>query len=880
MPKIKTIFIALIPLLCLCVKAQNPLPNYVNFTAENGLPSSEVYDGIQDENGYLWFGTDRGVARFNGYEFQQFTTEDGLTDNVVFELYEDWQGRIWFLTYNGQLCFFENEKIHPYRYNDILKRELPSFNMFHSFYVDKNNTVYLTDRVKSGLIIIDKNGDYQRRIERGDFYKEYRFAQVENNYLIYSAADSSKLPLEREQSMKVHYMFNQKKICHSTFGPVRAKVHQFNDSIICFNSYDSLFLFNVYQEKMIERFGFNSRICAVEGDENNVFVAFENIGGKFYQLNGNKLINYQSVLNGYSTSGYIKDNEGGHWYLTVDKGVFYEKKTAITSYTPQNGLADYYVRELMTFNEKPYVGFDTTVQSIDQLDSVIVFQLQDQFSKVALDTNFQVEDSVLFFSGAPLINFRTGFIYPRVSTSALSEVVEKENKYYIFSGKGFVYDKDTGEFRELKFGNGKMFYRVDAALIKNEKDFWIGSSQGLYHQKGEHFLDMATISPLFACRIVSLEQTDKFEIIAGTRGSGVIFFDGENVFNLSTHNGLNTPDVTQIYVDFEDNLWVCTYKGLHCINLNDLNDIRYFTQSDGLISNEITDVLRHRDTVYVGTREGLSIIDMAGYQENDYPIKLFPISAKLNGEQIAYDSVIHIKPGDKTFEFEYLGLNYQALGNIEYRYRIHEVSEEWNTTKNRLFRLESFPETGTFSVEIQARRYPNGNWNNEIIQFQLIFHPPFYKTWWFLITSILVIAGLIYLAFQTNLIAYNKHIQNEIIRRLLQRLGKEDYLVLKIGKEMVRINKREILYVQASKDYVEIHTPYKRYLYRSTLKGIAEKLSAINFIRVHRSYLVQKSKIDSISKDRVMVHNHPLPIGKTYQNNLKELKNKFSELNT
>ena len=53
----------------------------INYNVENGLPSSEVYGVVQDSEGYMWFTTDRGVSKFNGYDFINYTTKDGLIDN-------------------------------------------------------------------------------------------------------------------------------------------------------------------------------------------------------------------------------------------------------------------------------------------------------------------------------------------------------------------------------------------------------------------------------------------------------------------------------------------------------------------------------------------------------------------------------------------------------------------------------------------------------------------------------------------------------------------------------------------------------------------------------------------------------------------------------
>ena len=71
------------------VYAQSSAPLFMHYSPENGLPSSQVYQVLQDKKGYLWFATDHGVCKYNGYEFKTFTTADGLTDNTVFKIFLD-----------------------------------------------------------------------------------------------------------------------------------------------------------------------------------------------------------------------------------------------------------------------------------------------------------------------------------------------------------------------------------------------------------------------------------------------------------------------------------------------------------------------------------------------------------------------------------------------------------------------------------------------------------------------------------------------------------------------------------------------------------------------------------------------------------------------
>jgi hypothetical protein len=71
------------------------------------LPSSNVYRAYQDSKGFLWFCTDKGLARFDGYHFESFTTKNGLPNNDVWQCAEDKQKRIWFLTYSSVFFYFD-----------------------------------------------------------------------------------------------------------------------------------------------------------------------------------------------------------------------------------------------------------------------------------------------------------------------------------------------------------------------------------------------------------------------------------------------------------------------------------------------------------------------------------------------------------------------------------------------------------------------------------------------------------------------------------------------------------------------------------------------------------------------------------------------------
>ena len=90
---------------------------------------------------------------------------------------------------------------------------------------------------------------------------------------------------------------------------------------------------------------------------------------------------------------------------------------------------------------------------------------------------------------------------------------------------------------------------------------------------------------------------------------------------------------------------------------------------------------------------------------------------------------------------------------------------------------------------------------------------------------------------------------------------------------MLKIQLKDIIYIQALGDYVNIHTNDKRYTVHSTLRRMEEKLTPSKFYRLHRSYLVSMDHIDTVEDNTAYVGKNHLPIGEQFK---KELLRKLN----
>ncbi|MBS1750896.1 MAG: response regulator transcription factor [Bacteroidetes bacterium] len=111
------------------------------------------------------------------------------------------------------------------------------------------------------------------------------------------------------------------------------------------------------------------------------------------------------------------------------------------------------------------------------------------------------------------------------------------------------------------------------------------------------------------------------------------------------------------------------------------------------------------------------------------------------------------------------------------------------------------------------------------------------------------------------LVLYNK-------ARLLDYTLGGDAVFIKEGHSQVKILLHEILYLEALKDYSGIVTASKKYCILSTLTGLLEQKAFTSFVRIHRSYAVQKNYITKITAKEVFIKDIALPLGGIYKESL------------
>lgn len=100
------------------------------------------------------------------------------------------------------------------------------------------------------------------------------------------------------------------------------------------------------------------------------------------------------------------------------------------------------------------------------------------------------------------------------------------------------------------------------------------------------------------------------------------------------------------------------------------------------------------------------------------------------------------------------------------------------------------------------------------------------------------------------------------------RLPVIDKFFIRNNQEMIAVDVKDILFVQADDNYATLYTIKQNHIVSHTLKSVEEKLLPQGFVRVHRSYLINFQKITSISDGYIYIDLHKVPLGNSYREEL------------
>ncbi|MDB3904899.1 histidine kinase [Crocinitomicaceae bacterium] len=734
-------------------------PYKINYGVNEGLPSSECYEIIQDSKGYIWFGTDRGVVKYNGYEFVTYTTKEGLNNNVVFYLKEGPDGKIWFYDIENQLSYFYNDQIYPFKYNDLLNKFLPKNSKPIGINIDSNNNIYFNfiGNVKEIISSINMLGE----LTFHDSNSHDIFFSFINEDFVSAHFTNNGSDEKPNITFNVCYQKNNRK----TISSFSSNLNLYN-SIFRYKKYGENIYFSYMNELYLMRpngeitklHTFNSSIIELEVTlDGDLFIGLYD-EGLMILPNGNPQEMYK-MISDCSVSGVCFDDSQGVWLTTQDKGIYYVPKSKFSQHIESK---DQLINHIS--GDDNGIFYTNYAGEIFNLNSAAKSSVSNNKSLGYIRNLISVNNDVYLGSLSSNYHFiydQSTSVIQKMKGSSVDWLITENEIYGIFNGRIVLFDRNSYGFKQNLVSTNVKFDCIENGFENNK--LILGSSQGVYSY------DMDTVQKEFMqYAIYDTRISDFFKIdnvlYTATRGEGLIIHEQNEVpYALTKSNGLVSNEIHKLKC-FNNNLFVLSKEGMSVVDLSSEKlKIVNLTNKNGLISNEVNDVFSRNDSLWVATNKGITKFNLTQINE---PVLDCPIYLKdvfINGGKKQVNELSSLSYDENELEFSFEAISFNSQGSINYRYKLIGVDENWNYTESRMLRYPNLA-PGNYKFVISYQK-PDLTWSIPTTLFKTTISKPFWEELFFIIPILLFFTFIIYFLAQRFVNKTRKKI--EVQRKIL-----------------------------------------------------------------------------------------------------------------
>ena len=667
--------------------------NFINYNSKQGLPSSEVYCTAQDSSGYIWFGTDAGVCKFDGTHFTKYTTENGLTDNTVLYIHVDQANRVWLGTFSGGICYYFEDSIYTIAASDTLKKMISyGLDYINSFYIDENERLWIGFCAANGIIYIDPDNNY-RDIHKYELDSTSKhIVQVgSRQYPIYAGR---KRPVGRCDI----YLHNLSLKIHLGYKPRtsnRMRAYYDPSGILLFSFYNQVFV--VKNKKLSGPYFMPNIVTDLYIDPYQyVWIASYKSGVNRYATSDLSAPS-QKYFEGLTVSDCMYDREKGLWITTLEKGVYYVPSTHINRVKISDSQ-DPNLTTITSYKDQLFVGSGSGNIYIYRHDSTrhtfyfdklyanatdYVYKICMSRNKMVVATsnlaiyNLSAQVEKTFKQGSSYIIIKDIFITPQhtILLAGLNFYLELDSNYHVL------------ECRHVPL-------RTHSTIKTTGGDVYLGTTNGVWELRQDSFYYLGVQNPLLKYRTDDILEDSYHNLWFVTREVGVVFRKGNRYFAINKKNGLVSNQCSGIVEDKVHNIWISTYEGLSKIFMEQGVPVKIenYTIYNGLNSNEIKTISQFEDYILLVNSDGIDFFSYKDDLKNKAAPPIYIESIMIDGEKMPLTDTTHFFDyKSRVIEFYFSSLTYTSLGNKNYKYKLDGYDQEWHYTSNSSIRYTNLP---------------------------------------------------------------------------------------------------------------------------------------------------------------------------------------------
>ena len=715
-----------------------------SWNVEDGLPQNYIKTMIQTKDGYLWFGTEEGLSRFDGLSFKNFNkrTHKAFNSNNIKTLFEDSKRNLWIGTGNGLVIFsngefkrlsiFDKQSSTEVRAiaednngiiwigtieGHIYKKEKEQFKKIHNFSSNFKNRIH--------VFYVDNKNDFWISTDKG-LYKKSENEQIKPFVLKDNLIDIIVLSILEDEKNTLYF---------GTYGA--GLIQSTNNKVTVFTEKDGLS---------------NNKITSLIRDKDgNLWIGTYGGGlNRYHNKSFSNITSSDGLLNNMVLKVF-EDFEGNIWVGTY-KGLNRLKDGSLYTLTTHDGLAENDVNAVISDkNGNLWVGTWNSGLSVINKDKSINYTTKQGLSNNVIKTLYEEPNGNIWIGtyGGGLNLFKDNK-FTNISNNKdlldnnISTITKgKENSLWIGTFSSGLKLYENGNFKSYTTKDGLKSNMIRALYYDSEDNLWIGTKKGgLNLFKNSKFNVYDTSSGLSNNTVYSIYKDKEKNLWIGTE-DGLTLFKNNKFTVFNTTHGLYDDIALTILEDKHGYLWMSCNRGIYKVKKQDfLNISKGKSNKVKSISYGVDDGMKSRECnggfqpagfkakngeLYFPTIKGLVVSDPDYQLKNTKKPPVYIEALMANGKKVKTKKEILLKPEIDKLEFHYTALSYTSPKKVKFKYMLEGFDNEWINAESRRTAYYTNLPHGNYTFKVKACNN-DGIWNETGAELKFEKLPFFHQT--------------------------------------------------------------------------------------------------------------------------------------------------------